>query len=74
MQLFTSRLPYENRPNNWAVIKDVMQGVTPLRPDDTLKYNSLALVDLLTDCWALAPHSRPEVDEVESRLGKISGN
>ena len=67
-QLLTGRIPYEDYLHNWRVIQDVMQGVSPVRPDDTVIHNSRALSTLLENCWVREPSLRPDIEMVEKEL------
>lgn len=51
-----------------------MDGVSPLRPDDTVIHQSEDLLGILKDCWTLAPADRPTVEIVDSRLATLSLN
>jgi len=49
-----------------------MQGISPVRQDDSVIHNSRALSTLLENCWAREPPSRPDMEMVEKELDVMS--
>ena len=74
MQLLTSKLPYYNRHRDYSVIQDIMHGIKPGGPDPSLTYGP-GLQDktwqLLDRCWAISPHMRPRMNEIDSELANM---
>ncbi|RDB26366.1 Serine/threonine-protein kinase STY8 [Hypsizygus marmoreus] len=71
-ELLTGRLPYEHHLYDWRVIQDIMRGVSPVRPDDTILHQSKGLLVLLNRCWTVEPSKRPMMVEVEVELGGLA--
>ncbi|KAG6871968.1 hypothetical protein C0995_014426 [Termitomyces sp. Mi166 len=66
-EIFTGNLPFHDITNNNTVLVKVMQGHRPERPSDARGLTD-SVWELMRNCWAQEPNSRPTVDMVSSRL------
>lgn len=71
LQLMTGRIPYEHMQYGQVVVA-IMNGVTPVQPDDTVIHDSEALHSLLNKCWTPEPSSRPTMSVVQEEVSTIT--
>ncbi|KAG9080712.1 hypothetical protein FRC06_006233, partial [Ceratobasidium sp. 370] len=74
-EIITSKVPYCEKASIGAVVKAIITGQIPARPEAHIPSNSQdgdALWSLLKDCWASEPKERPSGSDVAGRMTGVT--
>ncbi|KAG6874910.1 hypothetical protein C0992_005990, partial [Termitomyces sp. T32_za158] len=74
-EIFTGRVPYYEKRSQMAVLRIIVQGEKPTRPDDNdeawIKHGlTRQMWGLMEDCWAFQANNRPNAKAVVARVEK----
>ncbi|KAG9084445.1 hypothetical protein FRC06_004082 [Ceratobasidium sp. 370] len=75
MEIITGKVPYCEKTSIGAVVKAIVTGQIPARPEAHIPSNSQdgdALWSLLKDCWATEPKERPRGSYVAGRMMEVT--
>ncbi|KAK7062516.1 Rho guanine nucleotide exchange factor [Paramarasmius palmivorus] len=71
-EIYTGLRPFHDLLYDAAVLLQIMQGNRPSRPQDLPELDDDVWA-LIQRCWAAEPTSRPDIEEIRSRLDALFG-
>ena len=60
----TGKKPFHDRPHNYLLISDILNGIRPQITDDTPEFYA----ELMKKCWDHSPENRPTAQEINDCL------